>query len=327
MPFQSYTNDPITDPDVLSVVEEANRIIEAYAEQGFDLTLRQLYYRFIATDKFPDDRRWRQDPNTKKWVRDQNGTKNAFPNYKWLGTIISDARMCGMMDWARIVDRTREYDGGTHWDSPSDIIHAVARQFRIDKWDNQEFRVEVWVEKDALEGVLIPICKSLDVGFFSCRGYTSQSSMWQAGQRLRRIIESGQKPVIIHLGDHDSSGVDMTRDVQDRLTIFAEEEIQVDRIALTMKQIRQYNPPPAPAKPGDSRSKKYVQQFGKDVWELDALEPNVLADLVRKAVTYYRDDEAWEKKVEEESKHIVLLRECASRWDDIVKFLNKKPKK
>ena len=165
-------------------------------------------------------------------------------------------------------------------------------------WSNQPYRVEVWVEKDALVGVVEQACNPLDVNYVSCRGYMSQSEMWKAGMRYRYYHSQGQKVILIHLGDHDPSGIDMTRDIDDRLDIFTNPNLldcaskfEVHRIALNMDQIDEYNPPPNPAKLTDSRALGYVQEYGFSSWELDALEPKVLTELITKKVIKYRDSD------------------------------------
>jgi hypothetical protein len=105
-------------------------------------------------------------------------------NYKRLGSIVNDARLAGMIDWNAIEDRTREIVMNSHWDSPAQILDTCARQYAIDKWQNQKHYVEVWVEKEALMGVVEKVSKELDLTCFSCRGYSSQSAMWRAGMRM-----------------------------------------------------------------------------------------------------------------------------------------------
>lgn len=271
------------------VIENANNIIAEYEAQGFELTLRQLYYQFVSRDLIA---------NTQK-------------EYKKLGAIINDARLAGLVSWTAIVDRTRNLESNSHWDGPADIIEACAKQFQIDKWANQEHRVEVWIEKDALVGIAERICRQLDVSYFSCRGYTSQSEMWAAGQRLKRFAdEHEQTPVIIHLGDHDPSGIDMSRDIADRLEIFMG-GMEVNRIALNMNQVRKYNPPPNPAKITDSRATKYIKLFGHESWELDALDPKVLSNLIEKTVLSYRDDDKWNDSLAVEQRHRKSLKRVA----------------
>lgn len=307
-------------PDRLAMIAEANRIIGVYQAQGFDLTLRQLYYQFVAHDLFPDERKWEWTGS--KWRAAAGGTKNAEPNYKWLGDIVSDGRMAGLIDWEAIVDRTRELKDLPHWSDPPEIVEAVSRQFRIDKWATQPNRVEVWIEKDALAGVIQGVCQELDVPYFSCRGYTSLSEVWVAAMRLKAYRKQhGQVPVILHFGDHDPSGIDMTRDITDRLSLFMGGSLEVRRLALNMDQVQEYNPPPNPAKMGDARFQSYTALYGDESWELDALEPTVLAALIRDEIDTLREPAAWEEAEAEEIKGREELGKISERYQEVVTFL------
>jgi hypothetical protein len=281
-----------------AMIDAANTIIAEYAAQGFDLTLRQLYYQFVARDLL----------------------KNSQQEYKRLGSIINDARLAGLIDWDRITDRTRNLKINSHWSSPADIMNAAAQSFRHDKWADQPHRPEVWIEKDALLGVLDAICPELDVPYFSCRGYTSQSEMWVAAQRLKRYARRKQTPVIIHLGDHDPSGLDMTRDITDRLALFMG-GVEVRRIALNMDQVEEHEPPPNPAKTTDARAANYIAEYGNESWELDALDPATLSALIRETVEALRDDEKWDAAVEREEEAKRLLGKAAVSWDAIAEGL------
>lgn len=285
-------------PDVRSIIDQANVIIAEYERQGYSLTLRQIYYQFVSRDII----------------------ENTLQSYKRLGSVINDARLAGMIDWDSIEDRTRNLHSLPAWAKPADIISACASQFRIDKWATQPHRVEVWIEKEALAGVFQRVCDELQVPFFSCRGYTSQSEMWVAGQRIQAIAKKGQEPLIIHFGDHDPSGMDMTRDIIDRLTLFAG-GIELKRLALNMDQVVEYEPPPNPAKTTDSRAASYIEVYGNESWELDALDPATLAGLVRQFVESVRDEDAWETAVEEEAEHRRLLGRVSSQWAAITEQL------
>ncbi len=285
--------------DRVDKIAKANAIIDEYRAQGFELTLRQLYYQFVSRDFIANNQR----------------------EYKNLGDIINDARLAGLVDWNAIVDRTRNLQSLANWTDPSEIIKACADQYRIDKWADQQYRPECWIEKDALVGVIEGVCNELDIDYFSCRGYTSQSEMWGAAMRLKRYIDNAQIPVILHLGDHDPSGKDMTRDITDRLTEFAGQEIEVKRLALNMDQVNEYNPPPNPAKITDSRAEDYIAAFGPESWELDALEPAVIAQLIRDAVEEVRDLNDWNKAVKHEEKQRSQLGKVSAKWGDIIKEL------
>jgi hypothetical protein len=100
------------------IINLVNNILSEYQAEGYDLTVRQIYYQFVARDLFPDERKWRQIPDTNKWVKDPNGTKNAEPNYKWLAEILTEARMAGLIDWDMIVDRGRETVTPPAWEGP-----------------------------------------------------------------------------------------------------------------------------------------------------------------------------------------------------------------
>lgn len=299
--------------DTLEVIELCEAVLEEYAKEGYDLTLRQLYYQMIARDLFPAS-----------WVDVQTGTKNNQKNYNRLGSIVNDARLAGLMDWDMIVDRVRSTERNSHWAHPGAILKASARWFAIDKWQDQPVHVEVMCEKQALEGVLLPVCEELDIGFTSNRGYTSQSFMYRKGKELARRLEEEKEVVILYLGDHDPSGLDMDRDVHERLRMFATKEffddldpeaVRLERIALTMPQIKKYQPPPNPAKTTDSRYAAYIRQHGDESWELDAIEPRALAKLVRRAVEALLDEDLWEQACEDERAMKEELEEMASKYD------------
>lgn len=280
----------------LKIIEQANSIITEYQEAGFSLTLRQLYYQFVARDIIP----------------------NKQTEYKRLGSIINDGRLAGLIDWDAIEDRTRFLRNYSTWASPADAAREAAKRYLENLWDDQDVHVEVWIEKDALVGVIEPVCGRWRIPHFACRGYASQSEQYVAGQRLEEAIWRGQRAVVIHLGDHDPSGIDMTRDNLDRLTMFAHgEEVEVRRVALNMDQIQRYNPPPNPAKGTDSRIMGYYAQFGTgSSWELDALDPKTIDALIDDQVRDLVDIERWENAEAREAKNRDKLTAAAREMDD-----------
>lgn len=281
------------------VIEQANTIITEYRGQGFRLTLRQLYYQFVARDLIPNNQK----------------------SYKRLGSILVDARLAGEVSWLGIEDRTRGLRGTSHWENPQEIIEGSADGYALDKWETQPYRVEVWMEKDAVANIVSKACRGLDIDYLSCRGYTSQSEQWVAAQRLKAYERGGQDTVILHLGDHDPSGIDMTRDIKRKMRLFGS-SVDVRRIALNMDQIDEYNPPPNYAKATDTRYESYVAEYGEECWELDALEPRVLSDLIEDAVMELRDDDLYNEIEEREDEEIELLQQVAKRWDEVVSWLH-----
>lgn len=280
----------------LATIGTANAIIEEYRADGMILTLRQLYYQFVARGYIPNNKR----------------------EYSRLGDIIGDARLAGYIDWDSIEDRTRDLKSRPNWSNPGDILSSARASFHLDYWEGQETRPEVWIEKQALIGVIEDVCRRLDVSYYACIGYVSLSEMWRASERFAEMDGEGQTPVIIHLGDHDPSGIDMTRDIEDRQNVFSYMGgIDVVRIALNMNQIEQYSPPPNFAKLSDSRASDYIRMYGSSSWELDALEPTVLRDLIERRVLSYRDDSIYEEVVQRENQYIRTLRNIEDNWETL----------
>lgn len=279
----------------LALIYIANDIIEEYREQGYTLTLRQLYYQFVSRDYIP----------------------NTQQSYKNLGSVINDGRLAGMIDWSAIEDRTRNLVKQWHFTSPKDAVEQMRKQYVIDMWDNQTTRMEVWIEKEALVGVISRKCEEWDIPYFACRGYVSQSEMYEAGKRADMAYHNwGQDTVIVHLGDHDPFGFDMTRDNDDRMSLFAGEAAPlVRRIALNMDQVNQYKPPPNPAKLTDSRARDYIARFGNKSWELDALDPKVINDLIDDAVSEFCDMNAWDEKETQRDEERATLDEIIEGLD------------
>ena len=281
----------------LDLIELVNQVVDEYSAQGYELTLRQVYYQLVARGYIPNNER----------------------SYKNVGSLINDGRLAGLIDWHSVTDRTRNLRKESHWDNPADVIASARYSYNLDKWKGQPNYVEVWVEKDALVDIVGQACSPLDTPYFSCRGYTSQSEMWSAAQRFIRQ-ERREKRIIIHLGDHDPSGIDMTRDIQERLEMFGA-DVFVKRVALTMNQIQTYNPPPNPAKITDSRASKYIDQYGNESWELDALEPKVITDLIKKQVTMYRNDDIYRAVCDKESREKDELRMLEREYDRAIAYL------
>jgi hypothetical protein len=273
----------------MDLINHANIIIEEYAQQGFTLTLRQLYYQFVSRDLIPNNDKM----------------------YKKLGRVINDARMAGLVDWSAIEDRGRWVRSRSSWADPAEIVDACVKSFHMNRWENQKYRPEVWIEKDALVGVIEGVCNDLDLPFMACRGYMSQSEQWTAGRRFRAARLNGQIPVVLHLGDHDPSGIDMTRDNQSRLSIFAQHNVDVRRLALNMDQVEEYDPPPNPTKLTDTRSDGYIEEFGHSCWELDALEPSAISELIKTNAEGLIDQPEWDAVVSQENAGKERLRELA----------------
>ena len=278
----------------LNTVVLANKIIGEYKRQGLDLTLRQLYYQFVS----------------------RGHCANSDREYKRLSKMVDRGRLAGLIDWDAIEDRLRETQTNSHWKKPSEIVWLAQRIWRIDLWARQPKRVEVWIEKDALLGVIEGVCTDHDVPYLACRGYNSQSAMWRSAVKFASYAKKGQRTTILYLGDHDPSGLDMTRDIYERINLLSfNANVKVDRLALNMNQIRQYNPPPNPAKMKDARAQKYVITYGHSSWELDALDPKVIIKLVKDAILRNRDDKIWKEDVKRQEEGREKLEDVATNFE------------
>jgi len=260
-------------------------IVEEYRQAGYRMTLRQLYYQLVARVII----------------------ENKLSEYSKLSRLLTDARLMGLIDWDFIEDRVRVSKMPSQWENISDLIDSAISAFRLERWNNQDYYVEVMVEKNALIGVLEPVCEEYHVRISPNVGYASTTVMHDISLRFRQAEKEGKKCILLYFGDHDPSGEDMVRDIKDRLAMFYT-TVEVKKIALTMEQIQQYNLPPNPAKHSDPRSENYIAEHGESSWELDALPPNILTNMVTSSIREYIDMEKYEevKQREEELKQRLI---------------------
>lgn len=264
-------------------VVQMTNILRQYKSR---VSVRQLYYRLVAGGFIP----------------------NVAKEYDKVQDIITKARYAGLIDWDAIEDRNREPSKPQEWDNARSILTGAINTFRLNRWATQPFYVELWVEKAALAGVLMPISTDYHITLMVNRGYSSASAMKESADRI--IVRSqatkeyphGHRPVVLYVGDHDPSGEDMVRDVRDRLMEFGcPPWLDVRKLALTWDQISTYKPPPNPAKLSDTRAQEYIDKHGIYSWEVDSLPPDGLDLIVRTAVTAYIDKPAMEKVIVREN--------------------------
>lgn len=279
--------------DSIEQIEFINGILGEY--DGQKLTARQVYYRLVAADRIPNTPR----------------------SYQNLTTLLTNARYAGKVDWDIIEDRGRE---ASVWSEYASIVDSLERAlyFRLPRWADQPRYVELWVEKQALAGVLEPIAMKHHVPLSVNKGYSSASAMKTAADRMRTACGLSDDPgedyltdverevVIIYLGDHDPSGEDMVRDIRDRLIEFGVPNLDVRKAALTMTQVQRYNPPPNPAKTTDSRYETYRRAHGEHSWELDAIPPRDLNLIVEQALAGLVDKRRMDAVITEEKRQRVL---------------------
>lgn len=303
MATETYVNKRFRS-DSLVMIQQIDAIMADYERQGYKLTVRQLYYQLVAKDVVP----------------------NTTESYNSVKSLVNDARLAGYLDWDIIEDRTREFNQRTRWESGSSILEAVATQFHMDMWEGQPKRVFAVVEKEALAGVLERTTRGYDVPLLAARGYPSVSVLREwVKETIIPAIENDQEVIILHLGDHDPSGIDMTRDLEDRIELLRHGDsnnLTVERIALTMAQIRNQNPPPNPAKVTDARFRSYAARFFPGVpvedvqsWELDALTPQFLNDLLQRNILAHIDEpDIWQERTDAIKTVQDRLQATANAW-------------
>lgn len=276
------------------VVQHIVDILADYAEDDYIITLRQLHYQFVKSN----------------WIINHDTA------YKKLGTILDDCRYAGIIDWAAIEYRGRKPYIPYSVRDPDHALQDTVDQYRLDRQLGQEVAIELWTEKDALSGILQRTTEKYHIQLAVNKGYTSSSAIYRAYQRILYNARSGKYTTILYFGDHDPSGLDMIRDIQERLTMMVEKGkyeltaknvFQVLPIGLTMKQIRQYNLPPNPTKMTDTRSNGYIKKFGKTCWEVDALDPRTLTDIVEANIVDQIDVDLYEEMLVKEAADIQTL--------------------
>lgn len=271
------------------VIEHIVATVERYAAMGLRLTLRQLHYQFVINN----------------WI------VNHLAAYKKLGVILDDCRYAGIIDWDDIVDRGRT-PRLPYWShNVADALDDTLQQYRVNRMANQDNHIEVWTEKDALSEIISNVTDKWHVRLCVNKGYTSSSAAYGSYERFVKHIQNEQKVTVLYLGDHDPSGLDMVRDIRERLMFMlsngtqlgyevSDDELEIIPIGLTMEQIKKYKCPPNPAKLTDTRSPKYIKQFGKMSWEVDALPPEALVKIIDSNISKLVDMNVYEKELKRE---------------------------
>lgn len=293
-----FRNSPLNRTS-LKRIDVINSIIGEYLSQSLTLTLRQLYYQLVTRMIIP----------------------NKQTEYSRLSRLLKEGRMCGLVDWDAIEDRVRNVQTPQSWNSEKELLTICSKIFQLPRLESQSIYIEVWVEKDALSGVLSRVTRPYQIPIMVNRGYSSASAMYDAYVRFMGAIRNGQSVKILYLGDHDPSGIDMVRDIEDRIREFFFKDMalaffnfEIIPIALTSGQIQQYNPPPNPAKLTDPRAGEYVRNYGKTSWEVDALRPDVLHQILTDHILEYMDTDAFESIKEQEIEPRRRLSKLVDKW-------------
>ncbi len=268
-----------------SYEEVVKAAVDVFKQYDTALTLRQLYYRLVSKHLF----------------------ENTMNNYKRLSRIMVKAREEGKAPINCLEDRSRRIlgRGDTGYHSAQEFIHKKLESlqdswkgFSMPMWNDQPNNVIVSLEKDALSKIMSHVANRYSVRTFPTRGYPSFTYVQRMASYIRSRLK-GKPTVVLYFGDFDPSGVDIERDLTERLAKYGAGEFMVRRVALTPEQIDQYSLPPMPVKKSDVRAPSFVATYGNEAIELDALDPNVLKQLVAESIEEYIDKEAWIKKLTE----------------------------
>ena len=216
-----------------------------------------------------------------------------------------EMRRSGQLPYGWVVDHTRWQRRPVTFDSIDEALADTAATYRKALWREADHYVEIWLEKDALSGVILPVTKKFDVPLMVARGYASETFLHAAGEYMAQV----EKPCYVyHFGDFDPSGQDAARAIEKGLRQHAGgAQIHFDRIAVTQSQIDEWNLPTRPTKQSDSRAKK----FGAISVELDAIDPNQLRVLVDEVIARHLPTEKYKTLLEAEKSERKLFKGLA----------------
>lgn len=263
------------------IIENAERILQEYTES---ITVRQLHYRLVAI-----------------------GMINDYNHYKRVVNAMTQARWDNVISMEAFIDRERQMYGETKakekdLENEIDIakaqVSAWINNYSLNRWSNQKNYIEIWIEKKALQGVFERPCLVNDVGLAPCKGYPSLTFLNEAYERFENIID--KNIIILYFGDYDPSGEDIPRSIKENLERMGA-IVTVERIALNSEQIKEMGLPGVPPKKTDSRT---VNWDGGSVVELDAVEPRVLGQMCKDAITKYFDNDLFEELQGQEAEEL-----------------------
>jgi hypothetical protein len=279
---QDHSNDTIYSKEHWRAIDE---FLIDYAARHAPVTARQLFYACTVAHLVEK-------------------TENCYAKIQQRAVKL---RRNGSLDWAHIVDGTRSAREPLMYNSIEEGVDNMLDWLRLDPWTEHDDQLQLWLEKDALAGVIEPVTREYGVPLFVARGYSSVTFLHDAAERIERI---GKRAFVYHLGDFDPSGVDASRALESGLREFAPEaSISFERIAVTEAQIDDMSLPSRPTKSSDPRAEK----FDGDSVELDAIPPDDLRDLVRETIEQHIDRDDIERFAAKAKRQAAAIRRKLAR--------------
>lgn len=165
-------------------------------EEDRPMTVRQVYYRLTVS----------------------GAIEKTEKEYKTVVRILTDMRRAGEVPFPWIADNTRSMRKPYSCPNLEAALRDTVDTYRRSYWDDQPAYVEVWLEKDALSGVCYEVTRVWDVPLMVTRGYPSISFLHDSAET---IAGNGKPAFLYYFGDHDPSGVDITRAVEEGIREFA----------------------------------------------------------------------------------------------------------
>jgi hypothetical protein len=242
-------------------MEERAAFLVAYAQQHGPITVRGLYYQ-AEVHKLP-------------------GVDKAESGYGKVQRQVLELRRAGRLDYEHIADATRWMRKPRSYNSVEDALLHTARTYRRNLWRDAESYIEIWVEKDALAGVVYPVTSEYDVPLMVARGFSSETFAYEA---VAARNDDARDYHVYYLGDFDRWGLDAARSLEEKLRRFADElpkcicKVVFHHIAITEEQIKSFQLPTRPPKRNSAADKAWPHNFA---CELDAIPPDELRGLVR----------------------------------------------
>jgi hypothetical protein len=271
-------------------------VARAILERQRPMTIRQLFYQMVGlTDA------------TKGEI---GGFGNNQNDYRRVSRMMTKARHDKRIPWSWIVDRSRPTYEPQVWGDLAGYLNSVKHSYRKDYWINQSVHCEVWSEKDAVIGSIEDVTSELGVIVRVGRGFQSSTRVREIASLFNQI----SKPkIVLYLGDFDSSGMDIERDVRRRVCRYTR-SFEMRRLAIFGEDIRKFKLPPQCIKPEDPRAGSFRNEHGEQCVELDALPPSELRLRIRKAVTSVIDKTAWDRALATEKVELSSIDDFVSHW-------------